>query len=66
MVDRLGAGDALAAGVIHGFLSGDLARGLRYGVTLAALALSQRGDMVVTTPAELEQLAGQVAETISR
>jgi 2-dehydro-3-deoxygluconokinase len=53
IVDRLGAGDALAAGVIHGWLENDLAAGLRYGVTLAALALSQHGDMVITNKSEL-------------
>lgn len=53
IIDRLGAGDALAAGVIHGWLDGDMAAGLRYGVTLAALALSQFGDMVVTNRSEL-------------
>lgn len=58
IIDRPGAGDALAAGVLHGWLAGDIAQGLRYGVTLAALALSQYGDMVVTTPAEVEQLLG--------
>lgn len=58
IIDRPGAGDALAAGVLHGWLAGDIAQGLRYGVALAALALSQHGDMVVTTPAELEQLLG--------
>jgi 2-dehydro-3-deoxygluconokinase len=57
IVDRLGAGDALAAGVIHGWLDGDLAVGLRYGVTLAALALSQFGDMVLTNKAELLALS---------
>lgn len=56
IVDRLGAGDALAAGVIHGWLDGDLALGLRYGVVLAALALSQHGDMVVTTAEEVASL----------
>ena len=56
MVDRLGAGDALAAGVLHGWLDGDFSRGLRYGVVMAALALSQFGDMVVTTPPEVEAL----------
>ena len=56
IVDRLGAGDALAAGLIHGWLDGDLAQGLRYGTMLAALALSQHGDIVVTTPTELAAL----------
>jgi 2-dehydro-3-deoxygluconokinase len=57
IIDRLGAGDALAAGVIHGLLENDLPAGLRYGVTLAALALSQLGDMVVTNSKELEVLS---------
>jgi 2-dehydro-3-deoxygluconokinase len=56
VVDRIGAGDALAAGVIHGWLKGDLALGLRYGVILAALILSQHGDMLITTEAELLSL----------
>ena len=57
VLDRLGAGDALAAGVIHGWLDGDLSAGLRYGVTLAALALTQLGDMVITNKAELLALS---------
>jgi 2-dehydro-3-deoxygluconokinase len=65
IIDRLGAGDALAAGVIHGWLDGDLSAGLRYGVTLAALALSQFGDMVITNKEELLTLA-QGSSTITR
>jgi 2-dehydro-3-deoxygluconokinase len=65
IIDRLGAGDALAAGVIHGWLDGSLAAGLAYGVTLAALALSQHGDAVVTTRAELEGLV-QADTTLAR
>ena len=57
ILDRLGAGDALAAGVIHGWLGDDLNAGLRYGVTLAALALSQYGDMVITNKSELLALS---------
>ena len=57
IIDRLGAGDALAAGVIHGWLDGDIKAGLRYGVTLAALALSQLGDMVITNKSELLTLS---------
>lgn len=56
VIDRLGAGDGLAAGVLHGWLAGDLALGLRYGVALAALVLSQRGDAVITTPEEVAAL----------
>ena len=58
VVDRLGAGDALAAGVIHGWLDGDMTIALRYGVTLAGLALSQHGDMVITNKPELLALIG--------
>ena len=65
-VDRLGAGDALAAGVIHGWLDGDLATGLRYGALLAALALTQHGDMVVTNQGELDALLAEGGGGISR
>jgi 2-dehydro-3-deoxygluconokinase len=65
IIDRLGAGDALAAGLIHGWLDGDLAAGLRYGVTLSALALSQFGDMVVTNKSELLALS-QGGSALSR
>ncbi|MFN8500047.1 MAG: sugar kinase [Anaerolineae bacterium] len=66
IVDRLGAGDALAAGVLHGWLNGSLAQGLRYGVVLAALALSQFGDMVDTTPDEVESLVARVTGGVIR
>jgi 2-dehydro-3-deoxygluconokinase len=65
IIDRLGAGDALAAGVLYGWLQGDLQAGLRYGVTLAALALSQKGDMVMTTEAEMLALSRQ-SSTLTR
>jgi 2-dehydro-3-deoxygluconokinase len=66
IIDRLGAGDALAAGVIHGWLDGDLAAGLRYGTTLAALALSQFGDMVITNKEELFKLSKNGGSTLVR
>lgn len=56
IVDRIGAGDALAAGIIHGWLDGDFEHGLRYGTMLAALALSQYGDLIITNPEELNGL----------
>jgi 2-dehydro-3-deoxygluconokinase len=54
IVDRLGAGDALAAGVIHGWLDDDLDKGVNYGTALAALCLSMHGDTVITTTDEVE------------
>ena len=66
IIDRIGAGDALAAGVLHGWLDGDFAAGLAYGVTLAALALGQHGDMLVTTPQEVASLIAQSAGDVVR
>jgi 2-dehydro-3-deoxygluconokinase len=65
MIDRLGSGDAFAAGVISGWLDGNLAQGLKDAVTLAALALSQFGDMLITTKSELESLTN-ASSTITR
>ncbi len=65
-VDRLGAGDAFAAGVLDGVLNGSLAEGLRRGVALSALAISQRGDMVVTNREELDALQGAPPTRIQR
>lgn len=66
IVDRIGSGDAFAAGVIDGWLAGDadhLREGLRRGVALAAIALSQYGDRVLSSRAELDAvLAGQGRE----
>jgi len=57
-VDRLGAGDAFAAGILHGVLAGDLQMGLKYGAVLGSLALGQLGDMVTTNLAEVAALSG--------
>ena len=68
IVDRIGAGDAMVAGVLHGWLQGDFAKGIRYGAVTAALALSQYGDQVMTTNQELEELLneGNTGKDISR
>ena len=41
IVDRIGGGDAFAAGALDGFLDGDLRAGLERGVAMAAIALSR-------------------------
>lgn len=56
IIDRIGAGDAMVAGVLHGLLQSDFSKGIRYGAMAAGLALSQYGDQVVTTREELEEL----------
>jgi 2-dehydro-3-deoxygluconokinase len=66
IVDRLGAGDAFAAGVLDGVLDGDPVAGMRRGSVLGALALGLDGDMVRTTRAELERLSLGDAGDIAR
>lgn len=56
VVDRLGAGDAFAAGLLDGWLAGSLAAGLRHGTALGALALSQHGDMLTTNRVEVDSI----------
>lgn len=66
IVDRIGSGDAFAAGALDGWLDGDPAAGLRRGVALAAIALSQHGDRVLTTRAELDAVLAQQARDVAR
>ncbi len=66
VADRLGAGDAMAAGVLHGYLDNDLSQGLRYGTLLAALILTQHGDMLVATAREIETLLQSGGGTLAR
>ena len=46
----------MVAGVLHGWLQGDLFKGLRYGVLTAALNLTHYGDAVYIRREELEEL----------
>ncbi len=66
VVDRLGAGDAFAAGLIDGFLDDDLEHGLRTGTALASLALGTRGDHVVTNRGEVERLIDGGGRSVDR
>lgn len=74
IVDRVGSGDAFAAGVLDAWLAAgagaDLKaarrEGLRRGVALAAIALSQYGDRVLTNRAELEAVMAHERGDIDR
>jgi 2-dehydro-3-deoxygluconokinase len=66
IVDRLGAGDSFAAGLIHGLLGGDLQRGLDFGVAASALKHSIPGDFAWVTPEEVEALLKGPGLRISR
>lgn len=54
--DRIGAGDAFAAGFVHGWFERDVAWGLRCGCAAAALKQTYRGDVSWAGIDELRQL----------
>jgi 2-dehydro-3-deoxygluconokinase len=56
IVDRIGAGDAFAAGVLCGLLENNFELGVRYGVAMSALKLSVYGDMFPFTKEEVQHL----------
>jgi len=58
MIDRIGAGDSFAAGVISGLLEGDFVRGLQYGVAMSALQLTTEGDLFRLSRKDVLQLMG--------
>jgi 2-dehydro-3-deoxygluconokinase len=66
VVDRLGAGDAFAAGVIDGYLSGDLAHGVTLGTAMASLALGTTGDQLMSGSAEIEEVLRGSGRTVDR
>lgn len=66
VVSRPGAGDALVAGVIDGLLDGDFPSGVHQGAALAALALTQNGDMVIVDRDELRAVMGRTTAVIDR
>ena len=66
ILDRLGAGDGLAAGFIHSWLRGNKDDALKYGVAVAALALSQYGEQIITSNDELESLLSDPTANLRR
>lgn len=66
IVDRLGAGDSFAAGLIHGLLDDDLQMGLDYGVAMSAIKHSIPGDFAWITHDEVEALLKGGGLRISR
>jgi 2-dehydro-3-deoxygluconokinase len=66
IVDRLGAGDSFAAGLIHGLLEGDVQKGLDFGVAASAIKHSIPGDFAWVTREEVEALLKGSGLRISR
>jgi 2-dehydro-3-deoxygluconokinase len=66
IVDRLGAGDSFAAGLIHGLLAGDVQKALDFAVAMSALKHSIPGDFAWVTVEEVEALLKGPGLRISR
>jgi 2-dehydro-3-deoxygluconokinase len=54
LIDRMGSGDAYDAGFLYGFLTGDVAKAVRYGDAMSAIKHSVPGDHAWITLQELE------------
>jgi 2-dehydro-3-deoxygluconokinase len=66
IVDRIGAGDAFAAGTLLGLLDGALAHGVALGVAMSALKLGIYGDPMTLTREEVERLLHGRGREVSR
>jgi 2-dehydro-3-deoxygluconokinase len=56
IVDRFGTGDAWFAGFLYGYLERGVPYGLDFGNALCALAHTTEGDVVQSSPSEVEAL----------
>ena len=66
IVDRIGAGDAFAAGVLWGYLDGSLASGLERGVAMAALKMTVAGDLFTLDRAAVDTLLSRPTRDVHR
>jgi 2-dehydro-3-deoxygluconokinase len=66
VVDRVGAGDAFAAGALLGFLDDNLPNGIQRGLAMAAITIGLYGDQLKADPADIEQILGRYPREISR
>ncbi|MGD8237823.1 MAG: sugar kinase [Armatimonadota bacterium] len=66
IVDTGGVADAFAAGIIHGYLRGDLEAGLRYANALAAIAHTHPGELCYFTRREAADQLDAPGPTIQR
>jgi len=66
IVDRVGGGDSFSAGLIYGYLTNDLAFGVRFGNAFSALKHSVPGDLNWIQREEVEKLLGGSGLRIER
>ena len=52
-VDRIGSGDAFAAGMIYGMIQNNLQRGVETGAAFAAIKQTIPGDLPLATADEI-------------
>lgn len=58
IVDRVGGGDAFAAGIIHGLLTATPAQAIEFAAAASALKHTVEGDFNLVSAAEVEALVG--------
>jgi 2-dehydro-3-deoxygluconokinase len=56
-IDRIGAGDAFDAAFLHGYMDGDLQKGLDLGVALSAIKHTVVGDFIMMSEEEISGIA---------
>ncbi|WP_231919797.1 PfkB family carbohydrate kinase [Salegentibacter salegens] len=67
MVDRIGTGDAYAAGLIYGLIHFDNEKALRFANAACALKHTILGDVNLVSPQEIEEvMAGNTGGRIKR
>ncbi|MGQ9628706.1 MAG: sugar kinase [bacterium] len=66
VVDRVGAGDAFDAGLLYGYLHGNLKLGVKYGSALAALCHTYKGDIAWVTRRDVQVLCDRSGENVRR
>ncbi|MFZ0218363.1 MAG: sugar kinase [Candidatus Dormiibacterota bacterium] len=66
MVDRIGAGDAFAAGLLWGLVEDALPTGLRRGVAMAALSMTVHGDLLRLPREAVEALLSSTGRDVDR
>ncbi|NVM04023.1 MAG: sugar kinase [Candidatus Helarchaeota archaeon] len=66
LVDRIGAGDAFAGGIIYGYLKNDIEKGLQYAEAMSALKFSIPGDFAIISIEEIEDFIKTKKSTIDR
>lgn len=66
VVDPIGSGDAYDAGFLYGYLQGDIELAMRCADALSALKHTVPGDVLFTSPEELQQLLQGIPRGIVR